>query len=307
MADLFGVGGKKPAQLIQSIEEKGCYSAGPTLPGWRPCCAPNRTTGGVCWRCGRSGEAISPPASAGDAIESALARRLYGFEHRDMEAILAYTPVEYQKIERGVGPLSDAGRARILEAVHRAGQRRVETLLKARDQRDLEREAGASRRRCRPWSPCWPPVKEVHSPDTISAPCQGYQLLARPAAVDRPGTGSAPLAPGYKIGLVCGVPDLSTVLDDWREQYRRRLQVAGCSPPWPEVRLLIAEVATTARAFSRRLGLNPSVLVRDLQRLDKGKGVKWFHVERILTAAGVAPHERRWEQIHAWWYATRVE
>ena len=85
------------------------------------------------------------------------------------------------------------------------------------------------------------------------------------------------------------MPDLSTVLDDWREQYRMRLQVAGCSPLGAEVRLLIAEVATTVRAFSRRLGLNPSVLVRDLQRLDKGKGVKWFHVERILTAAGVAP------------------
>ena len=74
-------------------------------------------------------------------IDLRLARELYGFEHRDMEAILAYTPVEYQKIERGVGPLSDAGRARILEAVHRAGQHRVETLLKARDLRDLEREA----------------------------------------------------------------------------------------------------------------------------------------------------------------------
>ncbi len=225
-----------------------------------------------------------------------------------MEAILAYTPVEYQKIERGVGPLSDAGRARILEAVHRAGQHRVETLLKARDQRDLEREA-------------WRQPPTLQAMVALLAAREGGFIpltrFLRHAKVTSfwpgrlrsiaQGLEVPPWPLVHKIGLVCGVPDLSTVLDDWREQYRMRLQVAGCSPLGAEVRLLIAEVATTARAFSRRLGLNPSVLVRDLQRLDKGKGVKWFHVERILTAAGVAPHERRWEQIHAWWYATRVE
>jgi hypothetical protein len=71
--------------------------------------------------------------------------------------------------------------------------------------------------------------------------------------------------------------------------------------------LLIAEVAPTVREFSGRLGFSPSVLVRDLQRLDAGRPGKWFRVERILRAAGLAPEDRRWEQIHAWWYAARVE
>jgi hypothetical protein len=47
------------------------------------------------------------------------------------------------------------------------------------------------------------------------------------------------------------------------------------------------------------------VLVRDLQRMDRGCPVKWFHVERILAAAGLSEKDRRWAQIHAWWYANR--
>jgi hypothetical protein len=35
--------------------------------------------------------------------------------------------------------------------------------------------------------------------------------------------------------------------------------------------------------------------------------VKWPQVERILRTAGVAPGEQRWEQIHAWWYATTLK
>ena len=58
--------------------------------------------------------------------------------------------------------------------------------------------------------------------------------------------------------------------------------------------------------FSDRLGFSPSILVRDLQRMDAGRPGKWFHVERILRAAGVAANDRRWEQIHAWWYAART-
>jgi hypothetical protein len=53
--------------------------------------------------------------------------------------------------------------------------------------------------------------------------------------------------------------------------------------------------------------MNPSVLTRDLQQIDRGRPVKWFHVERIVRAAGLSPRERRWDQIHAWWYAAGVE
>ena len=109
-----------------------------------------------------------------------------------------------------------------------------------------------------------------------------------------------------RIGLACSVEDLNSVQSDWRDQYRTRLEGNGCSPLAIEVRLLIAEVATTAREFSGRLGVSPSVLVRDLQRLDRGKAVKWFHVERILSAAQVVEHDRRWARIHAWWYATKI-
>ena len=110
-----------------------------------------------------------------------------------------------------------------------------------------------------------------------------------------------------RIGSACGVPELGLVRRDWRERYRMRLQTDGCSPLGIEVRALIAEVANTVREFSDRLGYSPSVLVRDLQRIDRGKPGKWFHVERILTAAGLSPQDGRWQQIHAWWYAAAEE
>jgi hypothetical protein len=108
-----------------------------------------------------------------------------------------------------------------------------------------------------------------------------------------------------RIGRACGLPDLSTVQRDWREQYRLRLDKRGCAPLGTEVRVLIAEVAMTAREFSKKLGFSPSVLVRDLRRLDEDRPGRWFHVERILRAAGLAASDRRWDQIHAWWYAAR--
>ena len=74
-----------------------------------------------------------------------------------------------------------------------------------------------------------------------------------------------------------------------------------------ELRLLIAEVAMTVRAFSDGLGINASVLIRDLQRMDGNAPVKWYQVERILKAAGLSANDSRWGQVHAWWYSTRAE
>jgi hypothetical protein len=71
--------------------------------------------------------------------------------------------------------------------------------------------------------------------------------------------------------------------------------------------LLIAEVATTVREFSARMTFNPSVLTRDLQRIDRGLPVKWFRVQRILKAACLSENDLRWDRIHAWWYATTLE
>jgi hypothetical protein len=109
-----------------------------------------------------------------------------------------------------------------------------------------------------------------------------------------------------RIGTACGVHDLSAAYRDWQEQYRSLLHAGGGEPLGVEVRLLIAEEDTTVRAFSRRLAVNPSVLTRDLQRMDRGRPVRWPAVERILKAAGLKAGDPRWEQIHAWWYSTRV-
>jgi transcriptional regulator with XRE-family HTH domain len=307
VADLFEVRGKKPAQLIQSIEEKGCYSARAYPAGLTALLArddDDKQRLLDLWE--RRRKQFHRRHRPETRIDLRLARELYGFEHKDMEAILAYTPMEYQKIERGVGPLSEAARLRILEAVHRAGQRRVELLLKSRDLRNAERDAWRSpptlqamvallANREGGFIPLMRFLRQARVtsfwPGRLRSIAQGLEVPPWPLV--------------NRIGSACGVPDLGTVLDDWRDQYRTRLQDTGCSPLGTEVRLLIAEVATTAREFSKRLGLNPSVLVRDLQRLDRGKPVKWFHVERILSAAEVVPHDRRWEQIHAWWYTTR--
>src|SRR5262249_31100819 len=80
-----------------------------------------------------------------------------------------------------------------------------------------------------------------------------------------------------QIALACGVTDLTEVRRDWTERYRAQLQVPARSPLGIELRLLIAEVAATLRAFSPRLGFNYAVLIRDLQRIDRDDPIKWFH------------------------------
>jgi hypothetical protein len=309
VADLFGLRGKKPAQIIQSIEEEGCYSA----------------------RAYPAGLAALVAQEAGDEVrllelweerrkqfhrrrrpetrtDLRLARERYGFEQGDMEPILGYSPEELQRIERGVTPLSCTARARILEAIHRAGRRRIEALLKEKEERDAERASW----RCppsvralvlrlaqreggiRPLARCLRQAGETAFwAGRLRAIARGEELPAWPLV--------------QRIGLACQVPDLRAVQQDWQEQYRQLLHGRGVSPLGTEVRLLIAEVATTLRELSGRLAFSPSVLVRDLQRMDGGRPVKWFHVERILRAAGLAETERRWQQIHAWWYATRLE
>ena len=105
-----------------------------------------------------------------------------------------------------------------------------------------------------------------------------------------------------QIGAACEVPDLSQAHLDWAERYRTALQKECNSPLGVELRLLIAEVASTLRAFSPRLGFNYSVLVRDLQRIDRDQPVKWFHVERILRAVGLPEDDDRWREVHSLWY-----
>ena len=110
-----------------------------------------------------------------------------------------------------------------------------------------------------------------------------------------------------EVARVCEVTDLSDVRHDWSLRYREQLQQRFRSPLGVELRVLIGEKAATLRDLSPRLGFNYSVLIREFQRLDRDEPLKWFHVERILRAAGVQTHDSRWEQIHAWWYSTRAD
>jgi transcriptional regulator with XRE-family HTH domain len=308
VADLFKVTGRKPARLVQSIEEEGCYSAQAYPAGLAALLArtdEEREQLLGLWEARR--RQFHRRHRPETRVDLRLARERYGFGHEDMEPVLGYTPLEYQRIERGVGPLSDPARARILEAVHRAGRRRVEALLQAKAARDAARVAWRSP----------PSVRELVA--RLARREGGLLPLAR--LLRRAGlTGvragrlraiaageELPAWPAVEqVARAGDVADLAAVRQDWRERYRARLDGNGCSPLGVEVRLVIAEAATTLREFSGRLGFSPSVLVRDLQRLCGGRPGKWFRVERILRAAGVPADDRRWERIHAWWYAARV-
>ena len=104
-----------------------------------------------------------------------------------------------------------------------------------------------------------------------------------------------------QIAHSCDVVDLSDLHDDWKKRYRARLEGECASPLGVALRLLIGELAASLRDFSLRLGFNYSVLIRDLQKIDRDDFIKWFHVERIAGAAGLSAEDERWREIHALW------
>jgi transcriptional regulator with XRE-family HTH domain len=308
LADLFGIGGKKPARIIQSIEEEGCYSAQAYPAGLAALLgttAEEQARLLDLWEQRR--RQFHRRHRPETRLDLRLARERYGFEYRDLEPVLGYTPLEYQRLERGAVPLSDSARARILEAVHRAGGGRVEALLRRRQHRDTQRAAWRSPATVRALIgrlaereggliPLTRYLRGAGVPGLCAARLRG---LAR-------GDEVPPWPLLAQIAEACGVTELDAVRQDWRERYRARLQAEGRAPLGVEVRLLIAEVALTVRGFSGRLEVSPSVVVRALQRMDRDRPVSWRHVERILRAAGTAPQDRGWQQVHAWWYATRA-
>ncbi len=307
LADLFGIGGKKPARIVKYIEEDGFYS-GQAYPAGLVAVLTDEPAEQErlleLWQERR--QQFHRRHRPEMRVDLRLTRERYGFELQDMEPILGYTSLEYQKIERGLSPLLDTARARILQALHQAGRRRLETLLQQRNTRAAERFA---------WQ----------APGSIRAL---IQLLAKreggliPLTRHLRKVGLKGLWPGRlrgiaqgtevpawyvleQIGLTCGVTDLTEVRRDWTERYRAQLQLSTRSPLGVELRLLIAEVAATLRAFSPRLGFNYAVLIRDLQKIDRDEPIKWFHIERILRAAGPQVDEARWKEIHALWYTAR--
>ncbi|HVC95143.1 MAG TPA: helix-turn-helix transcriptional regulator [Pirellulales bacterium] len=303
LADLFGIGGKKPARIIKYIEEDGYYSVRAFPAGLAAALAENQEEQEQwleLWRLRR--EQFTRRRRPETRIDLRLARELYGLQFRDVPTILGYSSLEYQRIERGVERLLDTARSRILEALHQAGRQRVELVYERLAERQRQRSA---------WQ----------SPPTVR---QMIALLAQSAG------GLAPLAkrlrqegltgvsvprlravvrgddvPAWRlleeIGAACEVDDLVDVRRDWAARYRTRLQKRAISPLGTEIRTLIAEVAMTSRAFSHKLPFNYSVLVRDLGRIDRDVPLAWFHVERIMNAAGLRPHHERWQEIRVLW------
>jgi transcriptional regulator with XRE-family HTH domain len=304
LADLFGVGGKKPARIIKYIEEDGFHSAQAYPAGLAAVLARGEREQErllELWQERR--RQFYRRRRPEMRIDLRLARDVYGFELKDLQAILGYSSQEYQRIERGISPLLDSARARILEAVHAAGRRRVHDLLERRRRRAAEQMA-------------WQAPPSVPALVALLARREGGLIpltrLLRQAGVKGLWAGrlraltqgkDIPAWPLVEhIGRACGVPDLSEVRRDWAERYRAQAGHQCPSPLGVELRVLIAEVALTLRAFSPRLGFNYSVLVRDLQRIDRDAPVRWFHVERILKARGVPPDDERWREVHALWY-----
>jgi transcriptional regulator with XRE-family HTH domain len=305
IADLFGIGGKKPARIIKHIEEDGFFSAQAYPAGLAAVLAGPGSGEGArlleLWRKRRKQFHCRHRPEM--RIDLRLARELYGFGHQDMEPILGYTNQEYQRIERGVSQLRDTALDRILQAIHRAGERRIEALLKQRSDSEAERAA-------------WQVPPAAAAMIKLLAQREGGLIplvrLLRQAGLKGLWPGRLKLiaqgkeVPAWRIleriGQACGVMDLSEARRDWRERYREQLQASRISPLGVELRLLIGEVAATLRAFSPKLGFNYSVLVRDLQRIDRDEPVKWFHVERIVQAIGLPMDDGRRKEIHALWY-----
>jgi transcriptional regulator with XRE-family HTH domain len=307
LADLFAIGGKKPARIIKYIEEDGFYSAQAYPAGLVAVLANGTPQPNLLELWQRRRRQFHRRHRPETCTDMRLAREMYGFGPADMEVILGYPNLEYQRIERGVSVLAETARERILQAIHQAGQRRVEALLGQRKAREAEELA-------------WQTPPSVTAMISLLARREGGLVpLVRhlkkagvkgfwPGALREIVQGGAvPAWPVLeRIGRACGVADLAEVQRDWAERYRAALATRSASPLGVEVRLLIAEVAVTARAFSTRLGFSSSVLVRDLQRMDRDAPVKWRCVERVLQAAQLRPEGERWKEIRALWSTAGV-
>lgn len=303
LADLFDIGGKKPARIIKYIEEDGFYSAQAYPAGLASLLTESereRAALLAAWQQRR--RQFHRRHRPETRIDLRLARELYGYGPNDMEPILGYSSLEYQKIERGVQPLADTAQQRILQAIHAAGKHRVEALLQQRQQREEERVA-------------WQRPPSVPALIALLAQREGGLIplsrqlkrlglkglwTARLRAISR-GEEVPPWCVLERIARACQLADWEDLHEDWQERYREQLRRTCPSPLGVELRLLIGEAAESLREFSPRLGFNYSVLIRDMQKIDRDEAVKWFHVERIARAAGLRTEDPRCREIHALW------
>jgi transcriptional regulator with XRE-family HTH domain len=304
LADLFAIGGKKPARIIKHIEEDGFFSAQAFPAGLAAVLAAkpaeHKRVLDLWQERRRQFHRRHRPEMR---IDLRLGREVYGFELKDMERILGYSSLEYQRIERGVTPLAETARARILQAIHQAGQRRVEELLERRRHLEAGRLA-------------WQAPLSVTALVTLLAEREGGLIplarFLRKAGLKGCWAGRLrAIAQGIEIpawpvlgqiARAARIDDVSALQSDWDNGYRQRLQGLRCSPLGIELRLFIAEMFPTLRSFSHKLGFNFSVLSRDLARINRDVPLKWFHVERILRALDVRQDGARWREVHALWY-----
>jgi transcriptional regulator with XRE-family HTH domain len=304
LADLFGIGGKKPARILKYIEEDGFYSARAHPAGLVALLVAEpkeRDRLLNLWRQRR--EQFHRRHRPEIRIPLRLTRELYGFGPADMEPILGYSNLEYQRIERGVSPLQETALERIQQAIHRAGEKKIEALKAERARRLAERTA---------WRV---PVSVTELIGRLARREGGLIPLARVLRkaglkglwVDRlraitRGQDVPPWCVVEQVTRAAGITEVDALRDDWNRCFRAQLLLECPSPLGIEVRVLIAEIAPTLRTFSPRLGFNYSVLVRNLQRIDSDQAIRWPQVERILRAAGLSPEGPRWREIHALWY-----
>lgn len=306
IADLFAVGGKKPARIIKHIEEDGLFSAQAYPAGLVAVLTTDLAEREKLLRLWhRRRRRFHLRRRPETRIELRLARERYGFQPGDMEEILGYSALEYQKIERGCGPLSESAQARILTALHQAGAKRIAAMLQERSQRESEQAA-------------WKTPNSVAALVGSLARREGGLIpLARhlrKAGLQRlwPGRLRAirdgDVIPAWPVlaGLAraCQVEELAEVKEDWVTRYREQLEKRCPSPLGVELRLLIGETAATLRELSPRLGLNYSVLVREFQRIDHDEPIRWFHIERLLKCIGVTPMSDRYREVRALWSTT---
>ena len=136
LADLFGIGGKKPARIIKYIEEDGFFSAQAYPAGLAAVLADDPAEQSCLLELWQERRKLFHRRHRPETrIDLRLARERYGFDLQDMEPILGYNRAEYQRIERGVTPLLETAIARILQAIHQAGQRRVGAVLQQKRSR----------------------------------------------------------------------------------------------------------------------------------------------------------------------------
>ncbi|MBI1311954.1 helix-turn-helix domain-containing protein [bacterium] len=337
MADLFLIGGKKPARIIKHIEEDGHYSqqaypAGIVALLTEPDreILPDEIAEPADAAAGGAVEAGEAPSRNGFlACETAaelralwerrrirfhlrhrpemqldlrLQREYFGFDVAQAAELLGYSNLEYQKIERGIESLTDSARQRIIDALEDAGHLKLREVFIRRSLRDQRRQA-------------WRQPRTVTGMLKLLAEREGGVVPLARLLADAGLYGiSPPRLRSYmieeetptwyllqQIAETCGILKLQAVHIDWIHRYRSQLQQKSESLLAVELRLLVAEVAPTLRAFSDRLPFNYSVLLRDLYRVERREAFKWYHVERILEAAGLPKESERWRVIHRLW------